>query len=524
MVTSGPSSVWPKKAYRNPTDQLVKFLDYKHGDKWAIFEFRAEGTGYPDSEVYYRIHHFPWPDHHPPPFALISNLMASMRNWLQGGEDQNEAKIDKRKQRVAVVHCKAGKGRSGTVACSYLISQDGWKMADALKRFTERRMRAGFGEGVSIPSQLRYICYVDQWTNRFNKLYVERAVEIVEILVWGLQDGVKVSVEGYIEDGREIKSFHTFTREEKAVEKAKLLPVFSPKAIPSSEPDSQIASSDVSSTNVSIVQFKPVSQLLLPSSDVNIDFERRNTAAYTGWTVVTSLAHVWFNAYFEGGHTGADSGVFEIDWDAMDGIKGSARKGIRALDRLKVVWRYTTECGRSRKKIIPEPASGEPVPEPAAADWKGRSHPDETYEEEAEAQAIRFDGVNCGHPGAITLTAGAIMATGAASLSKELGLRKSSPTSANISRATSFTSEKPLESDRTKESEWTSEDEGVNPLGPEGEEQITIDCDKEESNREIECRQDTKVGKSFEVSIEKIANAVSKMKPRREAEETKKTK
>jgi protein-tyrosine phosphatase len=52
VVTSGPSFVWPKKAYQNPTDQLVKFLDYKHGEKWAIFEFRAEGTGYPDSHVY----------------------------------------------------------------------------------------------------------------------------------------------------------------------------------------------------------------------------------------------------------------------------------------------------------------------------------------------------------------------------------------------------------------------------------------------------------------------------------------
>lgn len=51
VVTSGPSSVWPKKAYRNPIDQLVGFLDKKHGEEWAIFEFRAEGTGYPDEEV-----------------------------------------------------------------------------------------------------------------------------------------------------------------------------------------------------------------------------------------------------------------------------------------------------------------------------------------------------------------------------------------------------------------------------------------------------------------------------------------
>ncbi|KMU72889.1 hypothetical protein CISG_09850 [Coccidioides immitis RMSCC 3703] len=115
-TTSGPSSTYPQRAYRNPTDALVRFLDLKHGENWAIWEFRAEGTGYPDKEVYGRIHHFPWPDHHPPPFSLIPPMMAN-----------------------------------------------------ALKQFTERRMRVGFGPGVSIPSQVRYVGYVDRWANKYNK-------------------------------------------------------------------------------------------------------------------------------------------------------------------------------------------------------------------------------------------------------------------------------------------------------------------------------------------------------------------
>lgn len=75
IVTSGPSAVWPKKAYRNPLDQLIAFLDRKHGEDWAIFEFRAEGTGYPDSEVYNRIHHFPWPDVSSPEESNIGVLL-----------------------------------------------------------------------------------------------------------------------------------------------------------------------------------------------------------------------------------------------------------------------------------------------------------------------------------------------------------------------------------------------------------------------------------------------------------------
>ncbi|KAI9843428.1 MAG: hypothetical protein M1838_002621, partial [Thelocarpon superellum] len=356
IATSGPSSTYPQLAYRNPLEDLVKFLDRKHKDNWAIWEFRAEGTGYPDEEVYGRIRHYPWPDHHPPPFALIPPIMASMRNWLM--ED---------KQRVVVVHCKAGKGRSGTVACSYLISECAWKPNEALARFTERRMRSGFGQGVSIPSQLRWVNYVDQWTQT-GKKYVERQVEVTEVHVWGLRDGVKVSVEGYVEQGRIIQTFHVFSRDERIFTKSatsipepakvelkreeskdedsnKAPPRSSlgpPKSLPRAHSATSLASNTIPlDPGGEAVVFKPSTRIILPSNDINIDFERRNKAAY-GWTMVTSVAHVWFNAFFEGQRAAsptttttttttttaseraipANSGVFEIEWDKMDGLKG----------------------------------------------------------------------------------------------------------------------------------------------------------------------------------------------------------
>lgn len=406
IATSGPSSTYPKRAYRNPTEALVRFLDSKHGDNWAIWEFRAEGTGYPDSEVYGRIHHFPWPDHHPPPFALIPAIMASMRNWLS---ETTGDKPQKRK-RVAVVHCKAGKGRSGTVACSYLISQEGWKKEDALRRFTERRMRVGFGNGVSIPSQVRWVGYVDRWANKMKKIYVERPVEILEIHVWGLRDGVKIAIEGYVDEGKKIKCFHLFRRKERIiVDDGKTVSSTSTdsnsgngtpqKKVPtdSSAPSSTIyqptpametVTSPVQSGNleksdrqISAAILRPRQPVILPSSDVNIDFERRTKAAYTNWAMVTSVAHVWFNAYFEGGDK-HDSGVFECDWVGLDGIKGSARKGTQSLERVKVLWRYPSvgqlggndsQAGQEEVpgKVISLPKPGEPVPESHAADWRG---------------------------------------------------------------------------------------------------------------------------------------------------------
>lgn len=462
IATSGPSGTYPQRAYRNPLDQLVKFLDYKHGEDWAIWEFRAEGTGYPDEQVYGRVRHYPWPDHHPPPFRLVPMIMASMRNWLheEGGKEE-------KKGRVVVVHCKAGKGRSGTMACSYLISECGWDPSEALARFTERRMRPGFGQGVSIPSQLRWVGYVDRWT-KAEKIYVERQIEILEVHIWGLRDGVKVQVEGFVNDGKVIKLFHLFTKRERiahgdAPPGGSFTEIISDLAgFPNSSKSSRPGQSDATgnaeisaaaseqssiSGNASggdtdhqpgeeaggqAVVFKPSKRVILPTSDVNIDFERRNKASM-GWTMVTSVAHVWFNAYFEGNGPEQNgkpdnSGVFAIDWEKMDGIKGSSRKGARAFDRLSVVWKaYESEPGKGPvETIIHEPGADSPVPEVAAADWKGN---------------------NPTSPG----------------VGKDLGLRTASPVSEGLSKADNVKSERGNNSD-------TDSFEGLQTsLGPEEE-------------------------------------------------------
>ena len=357
--------------------------------------------------------------------------MASMREWLKYHETEQK--------RVIVVHCKAGKGRSGTIACSYLISEEEWTVEDALMRFTARRMRSGFGNGVSIPSQLRWIGYVDWWS-KHGRMYVERQIEVLEVHVWGLRDGVKVAVEGYVEEGKIIKTFHTFGRHERiGVDStpnnqstpANLPDHINEKTLPLHESKAQLTqsltgdtqSSMASEPGVSAVIFHPAKPIILPTSDINIDFERRNKATY-GFTMVTSVAHVWFNAFFESQHpststhdltkpasnvthlpldsTIPDSGVFEIAWEAMDGIKGSARKGTRALDRLAVVWRAIPNPKDELPPIITEPTAGEPVPESKAAAWDQPSQQ------------------NVSSPG------------------KDLGLRTESPSSANVSKASSM--------------------------------------------------------------------------------------
>lgn len=445
VATSGPGSSYPQVAYRNPLKSLVKFLDSKHGDNWAIWEFRAEGTGYPDEDVYNRVRHYPWPDHHPPPFNLVPLIMASLRNWLKGTEAEG-------KERVAVVHCKAGKGRSGTITCSYLISEEGWTPEDAMKRFTERRMRPGFGNGISIPSQLRWVTYVDRWTQG-GKVYVERPVEIVELHVWGLRNGVKIGVEGYVDEGKVIKNFHTFHKSERQVVRGDIrkdngfadvaLEIMGRKKADQeddtgkqireaeeAEHEADKAASDGEIDHGGDIIFKPSKRIILPTSDVNIDFERRNKSKYGGFTMVTSVAHVWFNCFFEGNgpeNKGVqdDAGVFQIDFDAMDGIKGSSRKGTKCFDKMSVIWKIVQMEGEP-SVVVTEPREGEVVKQARPADWRGGDKQSEDSE-------------------------------------KKLGLREATDASAEVSRANSVCTSQDGDGDSARE-----EIDGVKDSGPDG--------------------------------------------------------
>ena len=370
-------------------------------------------------------------------------------------------KEGRRQGRVVVVHCKAGKGRSGTVSCSYLISEEGWKAEDALKRFSERRMRPGFGAGVSIPSQLRWVGYVDRWTKN-GKKYLERPVEILEVHIWGLRDGVKTSIEGFTEEGKVIKNFHVFTKDERelvrggikrntgfanmlgevyntergkknGISRLSTAPL-EPSAVENAMNEAQNDRRNVQEDTDEFVNgpggdtvFRPKERVVLETSDVNIDFERRNKASL-GYTMVTAVAHVWFNVFFEGGGPEKNgepdtSGVFEIEWDAMDGIKGSSRKGTRAFDKMAVVWKAVVD--RKHSVVINEPTEAEGIKQMEPADWRGR-------------EDVKSD------------------------QGKDLGLRAATPASASVSRASSVGSHRPHVEPTTEDDDGEA---GVKPYG-----------------------------------------------------------
>ncbi|CAL1709124.1 unnamed protein product [Somion occarium] len=118
--------------YRNRREDAKRFLEHRHGKNYWVFNFcPVRENSYPDSVFDGRVSRYPFPDHHAPPLAILALVAREIREWLDGSPE-----------RVAVLHCKAGKGRSGTMACAYLLSLEFAPSRPQLERNKDTTERA----------------------------------------------------------------------------------------------------------------------------------------------------------------------------------------------------------------------------------------------------------------------------------------------------------------------------------------------------------------------------------------------
>ena len=148
IIAMGMPSSNLEGLYRNSMEEVQKFLNTRHPLHYKVYNL-CEERDYPKNS-FYKQGIFPFEDHEAPPLNLMKSFCEDARQFL----DEDE-------QNIVAVHCKAGKGRTGTLICCLLLYMHIFETAKECLLYYGI-MRAENGKGVTIPSQIRYVNYFEE--------------------------------------------------------------------------------------------------------------------------------------------------------------------------------------------------------------------------------------------------------------------------------------------------------------------------------------------------------------------------
>jgi len=158
-----------KALYRNKIDNVAKFFEDKYSDErhidYMLYNLCSE-MEYDHRKFHGNVRRYEIDDHNVPRLEQMFKLVDDVKDWLQSGDGR---------ERVVALHCKGGKGRTGTMICAILIDKGLFKEAgDTLQYFGQRRTDLNVSkqfQGVETYSQIRYVHY-------FQKLHEENIREV----------------------------------------------------------------------------------------------------------------------------------------------------------------------------------------------------------------------------------------------------------------------------------------------------------------------------------------------------------
>lgn len=134
--------------YRNNLDDVKNFFIQRHPYHYKVYNLCAEKT-YPEG-TFYNQAYYPFKDHEAPPLNMLRPLCEDCKSFL-----------DKDPENIVAIHCKAGKGRTGTVISCLLLYMGYFNTIDECLEYYGL-MRTFNYKGVTIPSQERYVRYFEK--------------------------------------------------------------------------------------------------------------------------------------------------------------------------------------------------------------------------------------------------------------------------------------------------------------------------------------------------------------------------
>ncbi|MEJ1284947.1 transmembrane phosphatase with tensin homology [Cricetulus griseus] len=131
--------------YRNPIKEVVRFLDTKHPNHYQVYNLCSENS-YDPKYFHYRVRRIMIDDHNVPTLEEMLLFSKEVNDWMA-----------QHPENVVAIHCKGGKGRTGTMVCACLIASEIVLNAkESLYFFGERRTDKASSskfQGVETPSQ-----------------------------------------------------------------------------------------------------------------------------------------------------------------------------------------------------------------------------------------------------------------------------------------------------------------------------------------------------------------------------------